>query len=106
VRETTNRDGPFAVRSEYERRAAPASKQKRSRGRMPKYARRRRNAAIALVAGVLLVMLFVNRKLLAARRRKVRPARSIDGRWELWTPRSCSVLPQNHFCSKDQKRCE
>ena len=59
MRETTNRDGPFAVRREYERRTAPASKQKQSRGRKPDYSRRRRNAILALVAGVLLVVVAV-----------------------------------------------
>jgi vancomycin resistance protein YoaR len=59
VRETTNRNGPFAVRREYERRTALASKQKQSRGRKPDYARRRRNAILALLAGLLLVVVAV-----------------------------------------------
>jgi vancomycin resistance protein YoaR len=59
VRETTNRDGPFAVRRKYERRTAPASKQERTRYRKPDYARRRRNAILALLAGVLLIVVAV-----------------------------------------------
>jgi vancomycin resistance protein YoaR len=55
VRETTNKNGPFAVRREHHRRSAPASKKERSRDRKPDYVRRRRNAALALVAVVLLV---------------------------------------------------
>src|ERR687894_2910282 len=57
VRETTNRGGPHAVRREYERKTSPAAKQKRSRGRRePNHVRRRRNAILALIAGVLLVV--------------------------------------------------
>jgi vancomycin resistance protein YoaR len=52
MREGKKRSGPYAVRREYGRGATPA---KRSRPRGPKrsYARRRRNAALALVAVVL-----------------------------------------------------
>src|ERR687893_864051 len=56
VRETTNRGGPHAVRREYERKTSSAAKQKRSRGREPNHVRRRRNAILALIAGVLLVV--------------------------------------------------
>ena len=56
MRETTNRGGPHAVRREYERKTSPAAKQKRSRGREPNHVRRRRNAILALIAGVLLVV--------------------------------------------------
>ena len=54
MRETTRRDGPFAARREYKRRTAPATKQGWGGG--PNYARRRKNAGIALLAGVVLVM--------------------------------------------------
>jgi vancomycin resistance protein YoaR len=60
VRQATNRGGPYAVRREHERRAAaPATKQKWPRGKKPNYARRRRNAGLALIAGVLLVVVVV-----------------------------------------------
>ena len=59
MRETTNRGGPHAVRREYERKTSPGAKQKRSRGREPNYVRRRRNAILALIAGVLLVVVTV-----------------------------------------------
>ncbi len=59
MRETTRRDGPFAVRREYKRRTAAPTK-KQGRGRKPYYLRRRRRSAIlALVAGVLLVVMAV-----------------------------------------------
>ena len=54
MRETTRRDGPFAARREYKRRTAPATKQGWGGG--PNYTRRRKNAGIALLAGVVLVM--------------------------------------------------
>jgi vancomycin resistance protein YoaR len=57
VREMTNRDGPFAVRREYKRRNAPVGK--KSRGRKPDFSRRRRNAILALLAGLLLVVVAV-----------------------------------------------
>ncbi|MDP8947677.1 MAG: VanW family protein, partial [Actinomycetota bacterium] len=58
MRETTRRDGPFAVRKVYKRRtAAPAMKQ--GRGRKPDYLRRRRSAILALLAGVVLVVIAV-----------------------------------------------
>jgi vancomycin resistance protein YoaR len=47
--------GPYVVRK-YERRTAPARKQGRPRRPRPNYARRRRNSALALVAGVLLIV--------------------------------------------------
>ncbi len=60
MRETTNRGGPHAVRREYERKTSPAAKQKRSRSRRePNHVRRRRNAILALIAGVLLVVVAV-----------------------------------------------
>ncbi len=59
MRDTTRRDGPFAVRREYKRRTAAPTK-KQGRGRKPYYLRRRRRSAIlALVAGVLLVVMAV-----------------------------------------------
>jgi vancomycin resistance protein YoaR len=57
VREMTNGDGPFAVRREYKRKTAPVSR--KSRGRKPDYSRRRRNAILALLAGLLLIVVAV-----------------------------------------------
>jgi vancomycin resistance protein YoaR len=59
VREATSKGGPYGVRR-YERRAAPAGKRKGSPGwRKPNYARRRKNAGLALVAVTLLVVVAV-----------------------------------------------
>jgi vancomycin resistance protein YoaR len=58
LRETTRRGGPYVGRK-YDRGTAPAAKQKRSGSRKPKYARRRRNAGLALIAGFLLVVMTV-----------------------------------------------
>jgi vancomycin resistance protein YoaR len=58
LRETRNRGGPYVVRT-YDRRTALGAKQKRPRGRKPNYARRRRNAGLALIAGLLLVVMTV-----------------------------------------------
>jgi vancomycin resistance protein YoaR len=57
VRETTRRGGKFAALREHQRRPAPATKQ--GWGGTPNYARRRKNAGIALLAGVLLVVIAV-----------------------------------------------
>jgi vancomycin resistance protein YoaR len=58
VREATSRGGPHAVRT-YERSTTPTAKRKRSPGRKPDYARRRRIAGLALVAVILLVVVAV-----------------------------------------------
>jgi vancomycin resistance protein YoaR len=58
LRETINSGGPYVVRK-YDRRTAPAAKQKRSGSWKPNYARRRRNAGLALIAGLLLVVMTV-----------------------------------------------
>jgi vancomycin resistance protein YoaR len=54
VRESTRRDGPYAARREYKRRNVPATKQ--GWGGKSNYSRRRKNAGIALLAGIVLVM--------------------------------------------------
>src|SRR3712207_2079189 len=60
VSETRSTGGLRAARREYERRtAAPATKKRRPRGRNPKYARRRRNAGVVLLASALLVVMAV-----------------------------------------------
>ena len=58
MRETRDTGGPRAVRREEygDRTAAPATKQRRSRSRKANYVRRRRNAGVALLAGVLVVL--------------------------------------------------
>jgi len=58
LRETKSRGGPYVVRK-YNRTIAPAAKQKRPRGRKPNYAQRRRNAGLALIASLLLVVMTV-----------------------------------------------
>ena len=55
VREVTSKDGSDAVRR-YERRTAPATKQKRSSGRRPDYGRRRKYTILALAAIILLIV--------------------------------------------------
>ena len=57
MREATSKGGPYAVHT-YERGTTPAMtrKQRRSRGSKPNYSRRRRNAALALAAVILLVV--------------------------------------------------
>jgi vancomycin resistance protein YoaR len=60
VSETRSTGGLRAARRKYGRRtAAPATKKRRPWGRKPRYARRRRNAGVALLAGALLVVMAV-----------------------------------------------
>ena len=54
MREATSRDGPYVVRT-YERGTTPAKRRRPQRPK-PNYARRRRNAALALGAVILLIV--------------------------------------------------
>jgi vancomycin resistance protein YoaR len=58
VRQTSSKDGSSVVRR-YERSSASATEQKRLPRRKPNYARRRRNALLTLLGGILLIAMTI-----------------------------------------------
>ncbi|MDP8948879.1 MAG: VanW family protein [Actinomycetota bacterium] len=59
MRETKSSGGPSAVPREYNRKTASATKRRRPRDQTPDYVRRRKNAVLALIGVILLVVMAV-----------------------------------------------